>query len=182
MKTSQLSLLKTRRFLPLFITQFLGAFNDNLFKNALLFLIIYKLANLTSHGAQMLENLAGAIYILPFFLFSATAGQLAYKMEKSRLIVIIKLIEILLMGIAAIGFHFQSITLLMIVLFAIGLHSTFFGPLKYAMLPDQLHDNELIAGNGLIEAGTFISIILGAIVAGGGVFTPRGDNNTRIIF
>jgi acyl-[acyl-carrier-protein]-phospholipid O-acyltransferase/long-chain-fatty-acid--[acyl-carrier-protein] ligase len=168
MMTSQINLLKTSRFLPLFITQFLGAFNDNVFKNALAILITYRLASLADMNAQILVTLAAGIFILPFFLFSATAGQLADKYEKSFLISIIKLIEIMLMIIAAIGFYLQNINLLLFVLFSLGVHSTFFGPIKYAILPEHLHSDELIAGNGLIEAGTFIAILLGTII--GGVF------------
>lgn len=168
MKTSQFELLKTRRFLPLFITQFLGAFNDNVFKNALVILITYRIAEVASLNAQILVTLAAGIFILPFFLFSATAGQLADKYEKSRLISIAKFAEILLMIGAVFGFYLQNIPLLMGVLFLLGMQAAFFGPLKYAILPDHLRENELIAGNGLIEAGTFLSILLGTIL--GGVF------------
>src|SRR3990167_7650873 len=138
MQSSQFDLLKTRRFLPLFITQFLGAFNDNVFKNALMILITYRIGELAGLNSQSLVALAAGIFIFPFFLFSATAGQLADKYEKSRLITIIKFVEIVLMVLAAIGFYFQSVFLLMTVLFALGTQATFFGPLKYAILPDHL--------------------------------------------
>lgn len=160
-----INLFKTQRFLPLFIAQFLGAFNDNAVKNALVVLITYRLAE-TGSNSQLLVTLAAGLFILPFFLFSATAGQLADKYEKSRLIAIIKFAEIILMVIAAIGFYKESITLLMLSLFLIGTQAAFFGPLKYAILPDQLRRDELIAGNGLIEAGTFFSILLGTIIGG----------------
>ena len=130
MKTTQLALLKTRRFLPLFMAQFLGAFNDNTFKNALVILVTYRLASLAGMSAQMLVTQAAGIFILPFFLFSATAGQLADKYEKSRLISIIKFIEMILMGLATIGFCLKSVLLLMLVLFLLGTHAAFFWPIK----------------------------------------------------
>lgn len=175
MNANQWILLKTRRFLPLFITQFLGAFNDNAFKNALVILITYNLATQAGLNAQILVTLAAGIFILPFFLFSATAGQLADKYEKARLITIIKFLEIILMALAALGFYLKNIYLLMFVLLALGTHSTFFGPLKYAILPDHLREDELIAGNGLIEAGTFLSILLGTILGGLFILAPKGE-------
>lgn len=175
MNPNQFSLLKTSRFLPLFITQFLGAFNDNVFKNALVILITYRIADSAGLNAQILVTLAAAIFILPFFLFSATAGQLADKYEKSRLMSIVKFAEIILMLLATLGFYLQNVTLLMTVLFLLGTQATFFGPLKYAILPNQLHKDELIAGNGLIEAGTFIAILLGTIVGGLLILLPFGD-------
>lgn len=175
MKNSQFTLLKTNRFLPLFITQFLGAFNDNTFKNALVILITYRLANSSALNPQILVTLAAGFFILPFFLFSATAGELADKYEKSRLISIIKGVEVILMVLASVGFYFHSVSLLMLVLFLLGAHATFFGPLKYAILPEQLKENELIAGNGLIEAGTFLSILLGTILGGVLILTAQGE-------
>lgn len=175
MQKSQFKLLETRRFLPLFVSQFLGAFNDNTFKNALVILITYRLASLFGSSAQILVTLAAGIFILPFFLFSATAGQLADKYEKSRLIAIVKFAEIILMITAAIGFYLHSVPLLMFVLFALGTQAAFFGPLKYAILPNLLHENELIAGNGLIEAGTFISILFGTILGGVFILYPFGE-------
>src|ERR1700722_5903233 len=141
MQPSQFDLLKTRRFLPLFITQFLGAFNDNVFKNALVILITYRLAASSGMNSQILVTLAAGIFILPFFLFSATAGQLADKYERSRLISIIKFSEIVLMVLAVIGFYQQSVLLLMTGLFLLGAQATFFGPIKYAILPDHLHED-----------------------------------------
>lgn len=175
MSESQFQLLKTRRFLPLFITQFLGAFNDNFFKNALVILITYKIAIGSEVQQQFLVTLAAGIFILPFFLFSALAGQLADKYNKASLIQIIKAFEISFMVLAAIGFYSNSLTLLMTTLFLMGAHSTFFGPLKYAILPDQLHENELINGNALIEAGTFIAILLGTIFGGVLIVTHYGN-------
>lgn len=172
---SQLSLLTKKRFLPLFITQFLGAFNDNVFKNAFAILITYKIATLGQSNSQMLVTLAAGIFILPFFLFSALAGELADKFEKSRLISIIKLIEIIIMLLGTVGFYSHSIVLLMTVLCMLGMHSTFFGPLKYSILPDHLRENELIAGNGLIEAGTFLAILLGTILGGILILMTRGE-------
>lgn len=172
MQTTEMALLKTQRFLPLFITQFLGAFNDNLFKNALVILITYKMV--TTHS-QLLVILAAGIFILPFFLFSATAGQLADRYEKSRLIVFVKMIEIILMIVGAIGFYSQNNVLLMLVLFGLGAHATFFGPLKYAILPEKLKENELVGGNGLIEAGTFLAILCGTILGGVLIMAPHGE-------
>ena len=170
-------LLKTRRFLPLFVTQFFGAFNDNLFKNALVILITYRMAaaGLPREEAQEMTVLAAGLFILPFFLFSATAGQLADKFEKSRLMRFIKIAEIGLMAIGTLGFLTHHTWMLMVVLFGMGMHSTFFGPLKYSVLPDHLKDDELIAGNGLIEAGTFLAILLGTIAGGLLILRPEGE-------
>lgn len=166
MNKDQFDLLTSRRFLPLFLTQFLGALNDNVFKNALVILITYVAAAKAGMEPQILVTLAAGIFILPFFILSATAGQLADKFEKSGLIRRIKLIEILLMIAASIGFYFNSVWLLMGVLFCMGAQSAFFGPLKYSILPDHLRENELIGGNALVEAGTFLAILLGTIAGG----------------
>lgn len=175
MQKNQFSLLVVKRFLPLFITQFFGAFNDNVFKNALIVLITYKLATTTNFNTQILVTAAGGLFILPFFLFSATAGQLADKYEKSRLIVVIKLIEVILMFLAVLGFYLQNVMLMMLVLFMLGAQAAFFGPIKYSILPLQLKADELIAGNGLIEAGTFLSILLGSIFGGVFILMPYGE-------
>ncbi|HTH94465.1 MAG TPA: MFS transporter [Rhodocyclaceae bacterium] len=161
-----LRLLRERRFLPLFITQFLGAFNDNVLKNAMVILITFQGARLSSINAGLMVSACGGIFILPFFLFSATAGQLADKYEKSRLIRLIKLCEILIMGIAAAGFCLPNLPLLLIALFLMGAHSTFFGPLKYSILPQHLHAEELVGGNALVEGATFLAILLGTILGG----------------
>ncbi len=164
--SSQFSLLKTKRFLPLFFTQFLGAFNDNVFKNALVILITYHAAGKISVDPRQLVTASAGIFILPFFLFSATAGQLADKFEKTWLIRIVKALEIPLMLLAAAGFYFENYWMLLGVLFCAGTHSTFFGPLKYSILPEQLKEDELVGGNALIEAGTFLAILLGTILGG----------------
>ncbi len=163
---SQFALLKQRRFAPFFWTQFLGAFNDNVYKNALVILLAYQATNLTAIKPDTLVNLAAGFFILPFFLFSASSGQLADKFEKSRLIRYIKIFEVGIMLLAAYGLQQKSVALLLACLFLMGLHSTLFGPVKYAILPQQLHETELVGGNGLIEMGTFIAILLGTILGG----------------
>ncbi len=173
MKKSQYRLLGTRRFLPLFITQFFNAFNDNVFKNGFIILITYQLIQ-SENSQQFMIALIAGIFILPFFLFSATAGQLADKYEKSKIIVVIKSIELLFMMIASIGFYFHNLLLLMITLFFLGAHSTFFGPIKYSILPEQLNNDELLGGNALIEAGTFISILIGQVLGGTLILKSHG--------
>src|SRR5580693_7549070 len=138
-----MSFFFTRRFFPLFLTQFLGAFNDNLLKNALVVLVTYQVAAKTGDNAQALVTLAAGLFILPFFLFSATAGQLADKYDRARLTRIIKIAEIIIMLFAAAGFFLHSASFLLFVLFCMGVHSTFFGPIKYALLPQHLSDEEL---------------------------------------
>ncbi len=163
---SQFDLLSSKRFLPLFITQFLGALNDNIYKNALVIFITFSIAEQTSIESRILVILAVGIFILPYFLFSATAGQLADKYEKSFLIQRIKLLEIIIMGLAVIGFVTQSLIMLMTVLFFMGMQSTFFGPLKYGILPQHLKFYELTGGNGLVQMGTYIAILGGTIIGG----------------
>jgi MFS family permease len=163
MSKNPFSLLSKKRFAPLFITQFLGAFNDSLFRNALIVSLAF--STTTSFlNPNTLVNLGAALFIIPYFLFSALAGQLADKFEKTRLIRFIKISEIGLAILAAIGFYFHHLTLLMIALFLLGTHSTFFGPIKYSILPQQLKESELMAGNGLVEMGTFIAILIGTIM------------------
>lgn len=166
MSANQFDLLKERRFLPLFLTQFFGAFNDNLFKNALVIWITYGLASEVQINAAILITVAAGIFILPFFLFSALAGQLADKFEKAKLIRYTKIAEIMLMLLSGIGFYLHSVELLMTVLFLVGTQATFFGPMKYSILPDHLKKNELIGGNALIEAGTYLAILTGTIFGG----------------
>ncbi|MBP9216921.1 MAG: MFS transporter, partial [Agitococcus sp.] len=166
MAHNQFDLLKTKRFLPFFLTQFLGAFNDNVFKQSLIILLAFNAASMTTLSASTLANLCAGLFILPFFLFSATAGQLADKYEKTKLIKIIKGIEILIMLLAAIGFHFEQLWLLLTALFLMGTHSTAFGPIKYAILPQALTKNELIGGNALVEMGTSLAILFGAMLGG----------------
>ena len=163
---NQLSLLKSKRFLPIFITQFFGAFNDNAFKNAFLIWFSYGMAQQAGLDASFMVTLAAGLFILPFFLFSATAGQLADKYNKALLARYLKLLEIVLMLLAAACFYLESVNGLLAVLFFMGVQSSFFGPIKYSLLPEHLKEKELIAGNGLIEAGTFLSILLGTIFGG----------------
>ena len=163
---TQFNLLQTRRFAPFFVTQFLGAFNDNLFKNALVVLLTFQAAHWTTLDVGILANLAAGIFILPFFLFSATAGQLADKIDKARLARLVKVLEMAIMGIAALGFSLHSLAVLFFALFLLGLHSTLFGPVKYAILPQHLHEDELVGGNALVEAGTFVAILIGTLAGG----------------
>ena len=163
---NQFDLLKERRFGPFFGVQFLGAFNDNVYKNALLIMLTFQAASMTTMSAGLLVNLCSGLFILPFFLFSATAGQLADKYEKATLTRLVKVFEIVIMIIGALGFYFLNLTLLLTALFMMGMHSTLFGPVKYAYLPQHLKKDELVGGNGLIDAGTFIAILLGTILGG----------------
>ena len=161
----QFSLLNKRRFLPYFLTQALGAFNDNLYKNALLLLITFGGISAQSDSA-LLTNLAAGLFILPFFLFSPIAGQIADKLEKSQLIRWIKGLEVIIMGLAAIAILMGNIWMMMVLLFLMGLQSAIFGPVKFALLPQQLNDEELVGGNALVEMGTFLAILIGTITAG----------------
>ncbi|MFZ9310024.1 MAG: MFS transporter [Arenimonas sp.] len=162
MAHSQYELLKQRRFLPFFLTQALGAFNDNVFRNAMLALMVYQMG-LSTEQSTLYANLAPALFILPYFLFSATAGQIAEKVEKARLIRITTAMEIGIMSLAAFGFIYGLPTLLLFCLFLTGVQSTLFGPVKYAILPQVLAPEELTGGNGLVEMGTSISILIGMI-------------------
>ena len=164
--SGQFGLLKTRRFAPFFVTQFLGAFNDNLFKNALVVLLTFQAASWTTIKPELLANMAAGIFILPFFLFSATAGQLADKYDKAMLARLVKVLEMVIMGVAATGFFLHSLPVLMGALFLLGCHSTLFGPVKYAIMPQHLHVEELVGGNALIEAGTFVAILIGTLAGG----------------
>ena len=160
---NSLALLKERRFGPYFLTQFLGAFNDNVFRWALTTLVTFKLTDASDMDTGTLVNLAGGLFILPFFLFSALAGQIADRQEKSALIRKIKTLEIAIMMVAAVGFFYQSVYLLLGVLFLMGTQSAFFGPVKYSLLPQHLADSELVGGNAMVELGTFLAILLGTI-------------------
>ena len=162
----QFSLLSQRRFAPFFGTQFLGALNDNVFRNGLVILITFQGVVVLNMNHSQLANVAGALFILPYFLLSATAGQIADKYEKSMLMRRIKLLEIVLMTIAAIALLTKAYATLLGVLFLMGCQSTLFGPVKYAYLPQQLATEELIGGNALVEAGTYVAIILGLIIGG----------------
>ena len=175
MSHSQFTLLKEKRFLPFFITQGLGALNDNVFKNALVILIAYTSAAKLNLDSGILVNLAAILFILPFFLFSAIAGQLADKYEKSRTIRYIKFAEIVIMSLAVFGFYTDNTYWLLFVLFLMGFQSAIFGPIKYGFLPQHLHTDELVGGNALVETGTFLAILLGTIL--GGVLIALNDNS-----
>lgn len=164
--SSQFALFFKKRFTAMFITQFMGAFNDNLFKQALLLVLTYSVASQMGMKISTLNNLAAMLFILPYFLFSALAGQLADKYEKSKLTVNIKILEIVIMVIAVFGFFMQLYWLLFVALFLLGTQSTFFGPIKYAYLPQVMHEDELVGANGLFQMGTSLSILFGMIVAG----------------
>ncbi|MCF4980776.1 MFS transporter [Pseudomonas gessardii] len=161
---SQFTLLRKRRFLPFFITQSLGAFNDNVFKQSLILAILYKLA--IEGDRSIWVNLCALLFILPFFLFSALAGQFGEKFNKDALIRAIKIGEIVIMAIGAVGFMTNHLELMLLALFAMGTHSALFGPVKYSIMPQALHEEELVGGNGLVEMGTFLAILAGTIGAG----------------
>ena len=163
---NQFQLFKRRRFSAMFFTQFLGAFNDNIFKQALILVLTYSAASQLGVAVSILNNLAAMLFILPYFLFSALAGQIADKFEKSRLTRFIKLLELLIMAVAAVGFVFEWYALLFVALFLMGTHSTFFGPIKYAYLPQAMQEDELVGANGLFQMGTSLAILLGMIIAG----------------
>ena len=163
MQVNQFSLLGEKRFLPLFITQFLGAFHDNVFKNALVVLLLYGVASNAQDDTELLVTAAAALFILPFILFSALGGQLADKFPKQKVIRSIKLAEIAIAVLGAASLLSGSIVLSFVALFALGSQSAFFGPSKYAILPDHLKTDELIAGNALLNTGTFLAILLGTI-------------------
>jgi 1-acyl-sn-glycerol-3-phosphate acyltransferase len=170
--SSQFRLLRARRFAPFFATQALGAFNDNAFRQATVVLVAFHLG-LSDAAIGFYSNLAPALFILPFFLFSASAGQLAEKFEKTRLIRFVKLLEIGAMALAAYAFHARNVRLLLAVLVLMGLHSTLFGPIKYAILPQVLERDELVGGNGLVETGTSLAILIG-MIAGGALMSLAG--------
>ncbi|TBV11130.1 MFS transporter [Stutzerimonas kirkiae] len=161
---SSLALLGKKRFLPLFVTQLLGAFNDNLFKQALVLAILYRIGSTVD--ANVLVNLSALLFILPFFLFSALGGQFGERFEKSRLIRALKLWEVAIMTVGALAMWFAHLPLLLLVLFCMGTQSALFGPVKYSILPQVLDERELMAGNGLVEMGTFLAILGGTLVAG----------------
>ncbi|WP_374412529.1 MFS transporter [Novosphingobium colocasiae] len=172
--TTTTQLIRARRFLPLFITQLLGAFNDNLFKNAMVLFVVYNVYHSEAQEARF-SALASAIFIIPFFLLSALAGQLADMRDKAKIIRWVKFCEILIMlvGGAGLALAWQGIALttlamplMLLALFAMGVHSTFFGPIKYAILPQHLGKDEVLAGTGLVEAGTYLTVLAGTIVAG----------------
>lgn len=177
MAQNQFSLLGQRRFLPFFVTQFFGAFNDNVYRQAIIGLLFVMGLSTAERGTY--ATLAPAIFILPYFLFSAYAGQLADKLEKSRLIRITTTMEIVIMSVAAFGFYLHSLPLLMVCLFATGVQSTLFGPVKYSVLPAVLRKEELVGGNGLVEMGTTIAILAG-MLAGGAIFRLAGEHGELV--
>lgn len=163
--SNQFQLMQEKRFRPFFFTQFLGAFNDNIFKTALITLVAFHASMLnTAIDSATLVTLLPGLFILPFFLFSATAGQIADKYEKSQIIRLVKVFEIAIMLFASSGFYLHSIWLLATALFMMGMHSTLFGPVKYAYLPQHLHQDELVGGNGMVEMGSFVAILLGQVL------------------
>ncbi|HEX7852595.1 MAG TPA: MFS transporter [Sphingobium sp.] len=168
---ASLRLLGNRRFLPLFVTQFLGAFNDNLFKTSMILFATYAIYRDPQQEANF-NALATGLFVLPFFLLSALSGQLADTTDKARIIRLVKLAEIAIMGLGAVGLLFcesepmLGVGLMLCAVFAMGIHSTFFGPIKYAILPQHLHADEVLGGTGLVEAGTYIAILGGTIAAG----------------
>jgi len=172
MAHSQFDLLRQRRFLPFFVTQCLGAFNDNVYRQAIIGLLFWLGVN--EQERTLYTNLAPALFILPYFLFSATAGQIAEKLEKSKLIRITTTMEIVIMSSAAVGFLTQNMAVLLVALFGTGLQSTLFGPVKYSILPSVLKPEELTGGNGLVEMGTSMSILIGMIF-GGLIFKLAGS-------
>ncbi len=173
MAHNQFELLRQRRFLPFFSTQALGAFNDNVYRQAIIGLLLY--LGVSAAEKTLYTNLAPALFILPYFLFSAIAGQIAEKLEKSRLIRLTTAMEIAIMSLAAVGFLTQNMIVLLVALFCTGLQSSLFGPVKYSILPSVLKPEELTGGNGLVEMGTAISILVGMIF-GGLIFDLAGGN------
>ncbi|HJO95939.1 MAG TPA: acyl-[ACP]--phospholipid O-acyltransferase [Victivallales bacterium] len=161
---SSYNLFKEKKFLPLFLTQFQEALTDNLIKNALIIMAVYDVYAANPDASNTVVALAGALLMLPYFIFSALSGQIADKFDKSVITRFIKGFEIFSMMLAVYGFYTENITILLVTVFLLGLHSTFFGPIKYSILPQHLNDNELIAGNAFIEGGTFIAILIGGIL------------------
>ncbi len=164
--TNQFQLFGERRYLPYFITQFLGAFNDNIYRISLMVLIATTYAKTDVDKADYLVNVCAALFILPFFLFSATAGNLADKYDKTKLIRLIKMFEVLVMSMVGLAFYFDSMLFLIAILFLTGTQSSFFGPIKFSILPEHLEEDELVGGNGLVEMGTFVAILMGTVVGG----------------
>lgn len=170
-------LLRTKRFLPLFLTQLLGAFNDNLFKFSMVILVTYGIYDSESEDFAF-NALASGLFILPFFLFSSLAGQLADNYDKARITRFVKTLEIFIAVIGGIGLWLHNIPIMLTALFLLGLQSTFFGPIKYAVLPQHLQKDEVLAGTGLVEAGTYIAILAGTIL--GGIIIDRNGNGVEI--
>jgi 1-acyl-sn-glycerol-3-phosphate acyltransferase len=163
---SQWRLLIERRFAPFFVAQALAAFNDNLFKNVLVLLATFKTSEYTTMPPALLANLAAGLFILPYVLFSGVAGQLADRYDQTQVLKVVKATEIAIMCVAAVGFWQHDIVILLAALFLMGVHSTFFAPAKYGYLPQVLRSHEIVGGNGMVEMGTFLAILLGTLVAG----------------
>lgn len=172
---SNQSLFTSPKYWPIFWTQFWGALNDNAFKNAMVILITFKAYSLMGLGVDQMVALCGGIFILPFFIFSALAGQYSDKISKSKLVVITKYLEVIIMALGAVGFVTESISTMFISLFLMGLQSTIFGPAKYSILPELIEEDELVKGNALVEMGTFLAILIGTIVGGVLIGKERGD-------
>ena len=173
----QFELLATKRLAPLFTTQFFGAFNDNLFRSAMGVILVYG-GLIASEDTNLFVNAAAGLFMLPFFLFSATAGRMADKYEKARLVRLIKIAEILVAALAGFSLYLQNVPLMLAVLFLLGTQSAFFGPLKYSILPQHLHESELVGGNAMVAMGTFVAILLGTLIGtavGGGRFDAAFD-------
>jgi hypothetical protein len=172
--TTSTDLMRQRQFLPLFLTQLLNALNDNLYKNAMVLFVVYSVYD-SPEMETLISGVATALFVLPFVLFSATSGQLADMRDKTKIIRWIKFAEIIIMSVGATGLLLASrgvqveglaIPLMFVALFAMGVHSTFFGPIKYAILPQHLHKDEVLAGTGLVEAGTYVAILVGMMLGG----------------
>lgn len=166
MESNQLYLFKSKRFLPLFLVQFCGCLNDSILKNALIILITFKISNDLPLPPYLLVMIANVVFVAPFIFFASLSGQLADKYERSTLVKIIKIFEIIIVLVAAYGFYHTNIGILFTCITLMGIHSTFFGPIKYSVLPDHLKKEELLSGNGFVEAGTFLSILLGTMIGG----------------
>jgi len=167
MSSNQFSLLKDRRFLPMFITQACGCFNDNLLKGALIMLFTFKLSLFsTSLSSEMLVALAPALFVFPRLIFSSLAGQIADKYNKARVAIVVKAAELLIISISVYGFYYHSLDVLLISLTLMGIHATFFGPVKYSILPEHLEKKELITANSLVEGATFLTILVGTLLGG----------------
>jgi len=156
----------SRKFWPIFWTQFWGALNDNMFKNAMVILITYKAYSLLGLGVDQMVAVCGGIFILPFFLFSSISGQLADKLPKNKMIIFTKALEVVIMSLGAVGYMTESVLILFVSLFLMGLQSTIFGPAKYSVLPELLDENHIVKGNALVEMGTFLAILIGTIIGG----------------
>ena len=175
-RPNQFELFKQRRYLPFFVTMFFGAFNDNVYKNALAIMFSFSAINVMGMNSDMLVNLSAAVFILPYFLFSASAGQLADKYDNAKLMQWIKIVEILVMICAVIGFIYDMPIFLLFVLFLMGTQSAFFGPVKYGYLPRVLKREELVGGNGVTDMGTFLAILLGMILGAHAISYDNGKD------